>query len=92
MENNEPRPRVKIPEDEAVKLAAMIRGRVSTMPIALSVYGFVSKTGVPGLEVHIDYTDEDGDVTRVNYNYKASEDPFKVARHVLKRIKTRFDL
>lgn len=75
-----------------MKLAAMIRGRVSTMPIALSVYGFVSKTGTPGLEVQVDHTDEDGDVTRVNYHYKASEDPFKISRHVLKRIKTRFDL
>lgn len=93
MENNEPRPRVKLPEAEAVKLAAMIRGRVSTMPLALSVFAFISNSGVAGLNIQVDHQDGKGGVIdSVDYNYKASEDPFKISRHVLKRITSRFDL
>lgn len=92
MENNDPKPRVKLPEAEAVKLAAMIRGRVSKMPIVLSVFAFISKKGLPALEVQVDYTNPQGVVETANYNYKASDDPFAVSRHVLKRIKSQFDL
>lgn len=71
----------------------MIRGRVSTMPLALSVYAFISNSGVAGLNIQIDHTDKNGNVIEsVDYNYKASDDPFKISRHVLKRVKTRFDL
>lgn len=74
-------------------MAALIRGRVSTMPITLSVFAFIGKSGKQGLNIQVDYANpETLEVETYDMNYKASEDAFQICRHALKRIKHKFDL
>lgn len=87
LEQQPVRPIVQIPEREATELAKRLRHSPELVGVALSVYGYIAKTGVRALHVAVDYDHKNYDL-----RYKADTEIEKLERNAIKRIRAQFDM